>query len=266
MKVLRPELDLEAFFARLAAAAHGTLMLDYDGTLAPFKVSPKEAIPYPEVPGLLDQIMAGGHTRLVIVSGRPARDLQPLLGLRQDPEVWGSHGWERLRPDGRYELAPLAEGVRRRLQEAGDTVADAAAMGALLEVKPTSVAVHWRGLEPDIVRRVRDAAERRWRALAGGLLEVHGFDGGLELRPRGRSKGDAVRTVLDEMPAATIAAYLGDDATDEDAFRAIRSRGLGVLVRDELRATAADVWLTPPRDLLEFLQRWASVPVHDGRR
>jgi trehalose-6-phosphatase len=51
-------------------------------------------------------------------------------------------------------------------------------------------------------------------------------------------------------------AYLGDDRTDEDAFKALAGRGLAVLVREELRPTAAAVWLRPPVELLDFLQRW----------
>ena len=52
-------------------------------------------------------------------------------------------------------------------------------------------------------------------------------------------------------------AYLGDDLTDEDAFRAVATRGLGILVRQELRKTAAVAWLRPPEELLDFLHRWA---------
>ena len=51
-------------------------------------------------------------------------------------------------------------------------------------------------------------------------------------------------------------AYLGDDRTDEDAFRALRGRGLSVLVRAEPRETAADAWIRPPEELIEFLRTW----------
>ncbi len=61
-------------------------------------------------------------------------------------------------------------------------------------------------------------------------------------------------TVLSEMDRETAAAYLGDDTTDEDAFKAIHGRGIGVLVRPQFRATAADFWLQPPEELLDFLQ------------
>ena len=67
-----------------------------------------------------------------------------------------------------------------------------------------------------------------------------------------------VQTIRTEMPDALL-AYLGDDATDEEAFRALTDTGLGVLVHTVLRATDAGLWLAPPGELLEFLQRWAQV-------
>ncbi|NIP26121.1 MAG: trehalose-phosphatase, partial [Phycisphaerae bacterium] len=75
----------------------------------------------------------------------------------------------------------------------------------------------------------------------------------LELRVPGRDKGDAVGTILAEMNQDAVTAYLGDDLTDEDAFKAIKGKGIGILVREELRSTAADVWIRPPEELLTFL-------------
>jgi trehalose-phosphatase len=72
----------------------------------------------------------------------------------------------------------------------------------------------------------------------------------------GRDKGFVVDTVLREMDTDTVAAYLGDDLTDEDAFKAINGRGLPVLVRGEFRPTAARCWLKPADELLAFLRRW----------
>ncbi|RPJ43124.1 MAG: hypothetical protein EHM19_09270 [Candidatus Latescibacterota bacterium] len=87
-------------------------------------------------------------------------------------------------------------------------------------------------------------------------LELRSFDGGIELLGRGRDKGSAVRTVLAEEGADAAVAYLGDDLTDEDAFRALAGRGLRALVRAELRPSEADVWIRPPGELLAFLDRW----------
>jgi len=76
------------------------------------------------------------------------------------------------------------------------------------------------------------------------------------MRMPDRDKRDAVRTILMEVGAGVPVAYLGDDATDEHAFRALGDRGLTVLVRPRQRRTAARVWLKPPEELLEFLSYW----------
>jgi trehalose-phosphatase len=201
--------------------------------------------------------MQDGRTRVVLISGRWTRDLVPLTGLRRAPEIWGSHGWERLFPDGRYETATPDETALRGLAEADTWIEEIIALGGRTEQKPSGLAIHWRGLGRENAERIRRTVRENWALLTQETgLALHDFDGGIELRVPGRDKGHALSTVLAEMPASTVAAYLGDDLTDEDAFHAIRGKGLGILVRDELRITAADMWLTAPRELMEFLTQW----------
>ena len=87
-------------------------------------------------------------------------------------------------------------------------------------------------------------------------LELRDFDGGMEWRAPGRDKGVVVKTILAQLGKDTAAAYLGDDQTDEDAFHALKGNGLTALVRSQSRPTAADIWLQPPHQLLQFLQEW----------
>ncbi len=89
-----------------------------------------------------------------------------------------------------------------------------------------------------------------------GRLHLLAFDGGLELRSTDRNKGTVVGHLLMTEPAGIPAAYLGDDLTDEDAFAAIGTRGLSLLVRSEARASRARFWLRPPEELLDFLDSW----------
>jgi trehalose-phosphatase len=257
MRPLHQQPGLEDFFRRLRTAPERVLLFDYDGTLAPFRIRTDEALPYPGVRDILDAIMESGHTRLVIVSGRWTRDLQPLLGLKRLPEIWGSHGWEQLKPDGQYAVAHMDEAALRHLVEADDWTAEVEARGGRCEMKPGGLAIHWRGLAPGQVREIREHVFQNWHIQEmHKALVWHDFDGGIELRVPGRHKGFVVDAVLSEMGRETTAAYLGDDTTDEDAFMAIRGRGIGVLVRPQFRTTAADFWLKPPEELLEFLERW----------
>jgi len=257
MRALSPGFNLSRFFERVARAPARVLMLDYDGTLAPFQVRPDRAVPYPGIELLLDEIMAADASRVVIVSGRPVSELVPLLNLQRRPELWGAHGWERLAPDGRgARIEPNAD-ARRQLREGERLAREFAREGGRVETKPASVALHWRGASALAAAKMRDALPHAWEPLAaGGNVELLPFDGGVELRARGCSKQHAVETVLSETVADGAVAYLGDDLTDEDAFRAVAPRGLAVLVRAELRDTVADLWIRPPRELVAFLRDW----------
>jgi trehalose 6-phosphate phosphatase len=256
MEVLQSKFDFDTFFQTVRATPRRALLLDYDGTLAPFQVERGQAVPYPGVREVLNRILGAGHTRLAIISGRVASDLLPLLGLDRRPEIWGTHGWERLLPDGRYTIAPLGAHLAQGLVQARTWIEEHS-LQHTCEDKPTSIAVHWRGLSPRAMDALRAEVLRHWAPLARQTgLGIHEFDGGLELRAPGRDKGSAVRTVRSELGAEAVMAYLGDDMTDEDAFQAMQAPGIGVLVRSQLRPTAADLWLQPPAALLDFLTRW----------
>lgn len=259
MRILRPTGDPNRFFEKLAQAPRAALLLDYDGTLAPFRIDPQDVQPYAGVRAALDALMAQNDTRVVLVSGRWTRDLLPVLGLKQIPEIWGSHGWERRFPDGRTEMARPAEAALCALVEADSWIDEVHARGGRSEFKPACLAIHWRGLDASTATDIGNIVTENWTLQARDTgLELHHFDGGIELRVPGRHKGDVVQTIRTEMPDALL-AYLGDDVTDEDAFRALADTGLGVLVRNALRETEAGLWLSPPGDLLDFLQHWAVV-------
>ena len=232
------------------------LLTDYDGTLAPFREDRDRAHPYPGVAEALASIALGG-TRTIVVTGRPARVIPQLMPLEPRPEIWGSHGLERWLPDGRYErMAPSGE-ASEAIEEARG-MAEAIGLAGWLEPKPVGLALHWRGRDESDTRRAERDLLPRWREVASGTeLELLRFDGGIELRSSLATKARAVERVLEEAGSAAAVAYLGDDTTDEDAFRALRGCGLGVLVREIPRDTLAQVRITPPGELLEFLARWA---------
>jgi trehalose 6-phosphate phosphatase len=254
---------LEAFFSAFVDGARPLLLLDYDGTLAPFRVNRFDARPWAGVRELLGRIQRQGRTRMAVVTGRPAGEIAPLLGLeRVEPgralEVWGLHGAERLYPDGRRELEAAAPATRHKLGELRELLRRDS-LGGLFEDKPNAVVMHWRGASPHKAKSIETRTRELFEPLAQmdglGLLE---FEAGLELRA-GRDKGGAVEAILSEAGPDARVAYLGDDLTDEAAFRAVRragSRGLSVLMRRAWRETDADVWLRPPAELREFLERW----------
>src|SRR5206468_10448227 len=103
MRVAEQQDVCASFLERLRDAMSRALLLDYDGTLAPFTPDRTRAFPYREIPELVSKIMRH-DTRVVLVSGRAATELLFLSRIQPQPEIWGSHGVERLYPDGAYEV------------------------------------------------------------------------------------------------------------------------------------------------------------------
>lgn len=186
------------------------LFLDYDGTLAPLVEDPAAASPHPAVPALLRQL--GVRHPLYVVTGRDLATLARLLSVHV-PAV-GLHGGEE----------GLLGGEVRRL-ETGD---HAAALGRLkaavprlpgvhVEEKGGAFAVHYRRATDG--QAARDALARWVDAVPEGLEPIWGKHV-VELRAQGVSKGVAVARIAAQHPDRTP-VYLGDDVTDEEAFRAL---------------------------------------------
>lgn len=256
MKILNPRLDPTLFFQELVRADTKLMFLDYDGTLAPFTPDRDKAFPYPGVRPLLDRLIELPRTKVILISGRHIDGLMPLLGLKNHPEIWGSHGLERLLSDGTYRTLPLPDELLQTIEDAHICAANMN-LAERIERKPAGLALHTRGLGNNEARDIISKVMHEWQPLADQAgLSIHPFDGGMELRVPGIHKGHAVKTVLAEAPGRTLAAYLGDDLTDEDAFIAIKGKGAAVLVKPEFRETEADLWIKPPEELLQFLKRW----------
>lgn len=248
--------DQISFFNDLAKAPKRVLILDYDGTIAPFSADRRRALPYAGISQLLQQVMESCATRLVVVSGRAAYEVPPLLGLNPAPEIWGAHGVERIGPDGRYEQNACSDEALAVLARA-ETLLEQQGLGQCLEIKLAAVAVHWRGLAPSKVLTIRTKAYRTLEPLANQPdLVLAEFEEGVEIRLRSANKGIVLKTLVSEMDVSVPVAYLGDDSTDEDAFRALNGRGLTVLVRPKHRFTAAQMWLKPPDELMQFFTAW----------
>src|SRR3989449_7034044 len=203
--------DYSEFLQSLSSAEQRVLMLDYDGTVAPFSRDRRKASPYAAVPELLAEIMGRCGTRLIIVSGRSARDIPRLLGIQPPPEIWGSHGVERLYSDGRYEEIDVNDDALQALGEA-EVRLDEQCLGPHIEVKLAAVAVHWRGLDSSETLKVRSRAYQTLKPMTSRAdLTLAEFDEGVELRLRSANKGEAVRPFLRDINPMTPVAYLCDD-------------------------------------------------------
>jgi len=170
----------------------------------------------------------------------------------------GEHGWEWRDPDGsvrRHALPPAAEEALAQATR----LASAQGCLELLEWKRTSVVLHTRSLSESVARRAERTCGALWEGLLGGsglrLLPIHG---GIELRAIGHDKGTAVVELMASSPPGTLPVYLGDDATDEDAFRVVSPRGFALRIGSADASSAAGGRLASPAAVAAFLREWAT--------
>ena len=213
--------------AALARVPQLLVGVDYDGTLSPIVEDPSAAVPLPEAVAALRALSALPGTDVVVVSGRGLRELGALSGLEDEPGVRlvGSHGCE-------FEPGVLRS-ADHRADDRKDAVAEDVARivsgvaGVLVEPKPTGVAVHVRLASRDDARRVLDLL-RAGPASRDGVTATEGKEV-LELSVVHADKGEALDVVREESGADAV-LFVGDDVTDENAFRRLRAGDVGVKV------------------------------------
>lgn len=236
------------------------LFLDYDGTLSPIAPRPEMAT-LPEPTREVLRRLAG-EVPVVIVSGRGREDVAALVGL-DGLAYAGSHGFDIAGPPPVPGAPPLrlevGEGVPERIDRAAERLRRdlGGVEGVLIEPKRFAVSVHFRLADPAEVPRIERAVDAVIEAHPG-LRKAHGkmlF----ELRPDlDWDKGRALLWLLNALGLDrpdVLPFYIGDDITDEDAFRALAGRGLGILVSEEPRETAAEYQLRDTEEVRAFLER-----------
>jgi trehalose-phosphatase len=230
-------------------------MLDYDGTLAPFQVDRFAAFPLPGVVDALHAINTLPDTRLALISGRPVAEVERFVGASSFI-IAGTHGFELYLPG----MGLQQHALDASLNDVLDTAAEEATLVVgpnWTERKVATVAAHTRQLSPEEAELALETLAERWVTLTTPLTEVRRFNGGLEMRVRGRDKGSVVRELLALGPEDAFAVYIGDDETDEDAFRALPADGIGIRVGAAGVASAARGRLASCETVRELLWDWA---------
>lgn len=229
---------------------------DYDGTLSPIVDRPEDAVLSPAMRTVLERL--GARCPVAIVSGRDLDDVHAMVGI--DGLCYaGSHGFDLLLADG--TRTQHGEEASDALGVAADLLAERLAPieGARVERKRFAVAVHYRQVIETEVPTVQAAVEEVRHRLEG--LRLTGGKKIWELRPDiDWDKGAALLHLLEVLGLDrpdVVPAYLGDDLTDEDAFRVLEGRGVGIVVRgeDDDRPTAADYALADTEEVRRLLER-----------
>jgi trehalose-phosphatase len=251
---------LEDLAGRVRAGRRVLLFTDFDGTLVPIKDDPMACALSPADRAQLARIAAKPNALVAVVSGRDLADLTPRIGVAGVVHA-GNHGLEirgpgfDFREPGAVALAPKLGKIVAEL-----TAALAGVPGAWVQNKELTASVHFRQTPPESHGRVRETVER---VLNPHLAEfvLRGGKMVLEVRPRvDWHKGRAVHWLWQRLAGDDpnpVAIYLGDDATDEDAFRAIPD-GVTIMV-SPARQTAARYRLNDATDVSKFLAWLAGV-------
>jgi trehalose 6-phosphate phosphatase len=234
------------------------VFLDYDGTLTPIVARPELAVLAEGMRSTLRRLAGTWPTQ--IISGRDLEDVRRLVGI---DSLWmaGSHGFDIAPPRGfagGNQVAPDVEPqVHRAVEELLRATADIP--GVLVEDKRFSIAVHYRLADersaPIIERAVDEVVARHPTLRKSYGKKVFQLEPALDW-----NKGKALLWLLQETGQGdALPIYLGDDATDESAFAILEGRGLGILVAETPRPTAAGYALQNPFEVQQFLERLASL-------
>ncbi|HEV3049722.1 MAG TPA: trehalose-phosphatase [Longimicrobium sp.] len=218
------------------ASGRLALLLDFDGTLAPIVDRPELAAMPERTRRALERLMAMDGVTVAVVSGRGLADVRERADIPGIAYA-GNHGME-IEGAGLHRIHPQAAGARPELEAVAAAIEPAleGIDGAFLEDKGLTLSIHYR-LAPDHAEEVREIVLEA----AGGRAALAVTEGKMviEVRPRVEwHKGRAVLFLLEQMqpPADAPVLYLGDDRTDEDAFRALHGwspAAEGILIAEQ---------------------------------
>lgn len=237
------------------------LFLDFDGTLSPIVATPELAVLPKETKNVLEKLTKLSTCQLAVVSGRALLDVRGRVGLKEVIYV-GNHGFEIDGPGIHFtslcapDIRDLLEEIKQKLLVEIQPLA-----GVLIEDKGLTVSIHYRLVDPEhvfyleqIFQKVTRPYERskRIKTLFGKKV--------FEIRPPlVWDKGAAVNWLILHRGAATqnsVFIYVGDDATDEDAFRALQGKGITILVDEHAeRPSLAYYFVRNPQEVTIFLNK-----------
>jgi trehalose 6-phosphate phosphatase len=229
------------------------IFADYDGTLTPIVRRPEDAVLSNSTREVLRALAAS--VPVGILSGRDLEDMRQRVDVERIVYA-GSHGFDIAGPHGlrkqvATEFLPILDAAENELKQKLTDI-----HGALLERKRFSIAAHYREVTDENLTQVEQAVNevaahhRELRKIAG--KKVHELEPDIDW-----DKGKALLWLLETMNSERrkiFPIYIGDDLTDENAFRVLGRRGVGIVVNEQPRPTAARYALKNPTEVERFLR------------
>ncbi|MDD5614497.1 MAG: trehalose-phosphatase, partial [Candidatus Omnitrophica bacterium] len=242
------------------------VFLDYDGTLTPIVDKPELAVLSDRMRGLLIELSQ--KCTVAIVSGRGRSDVESLVKI-EGMLYAGSHGFD-IKGSGLSMVHPKAKEAFPLIQKAVKhfQATLSGITGLLIEQKDFSLALHYRLIDESKYLSIIKNEVENFVAGENSLKLLWGKKVFEILPDIDWNKGFAVRWILNALGLSFKSSsiiYIGDDTTDEDAFRILRSRGCGILVSKKLKSSCADFWLKSPADVESFFELILKSYSKDGR-
>jgi len=249
-------LDSAKDILKLSGQREFFIALDYDGTLTPIVSRPDLAVLSEEMRETVRNLAKSQS--VAVISGRDLEDVRNLVKL--DNIIYaGSHGFDISSMDRKKEgfqmgkeILPELDSAEKALHSRVDRIT-----GALIERKRFSIAVHYRQVEDgdiSLIEEIVDEVLNKFKSLTKGKGKKV-----FELKPDIQwDKGKALLWVLDALERDlenSLTIYIGDDITDEDAFRELKGKGIGIIVKDNEpdRTTFAEYALNNTSEVGRFL-------------
>lgn len=238
---------------------HWALLLDVDGTLLDFDDDPRAVVAPPDLLALLHDLSRVLGGAMALVSGRGLHDIDRIFGRTSDWAVVGLHGLDLRHVDGSFRRKNVTSQQNIHMRAAVKALASRF-KGVQMEDKQRAIALHCRN-DPQRLAMLREAAETLLPELAG--YELQPGRQVLEFKPAGMDKGKAVRELLAHEPFPGLTpVYLGDDLTDEHAFRKVNLAG-GISIRvGDREPSVAQYTLAGPAAAAAWLQRVLDALAH----
>ena len=241
------------------------LFLDYDGTLTPIVKSPDKALISKRARDLLEKLSANSRYTIAIVTGRAAKDIKSKIGIRNI--IYASnHGFQIEGPKIRFTVSVPSDYRKVLRKIKGDLKKTFRPVkGVFLEDKGLSLSVHYRlvrgRLVPFVVWALLKIATPYVRekkiviTLGKKVFEVR--------PPIEWNKGNAILWLLNKHKSAfldrpVLPIYIGDDTTDEDAFNALKDKGLTIFVGHP-KKSHAKYYLENTKEVFKFLKNLSSL-------
>lgn len=237
------------------------LFLDYDGTITPIAKTPSKAVIASKTKNLLSELSKNSHCKIAIISGRSLNDIKNMVRLRNIIYA-GNHGLEIEGPKIKFEneisprLKDIIEQIKNDLYTKFSKI-----KGILIEDKRLSLSIHYRLVNKKYIPLIKNVLKETTEFyLIRKKVKIDSGKKVFEIKPDvDWDKGKVVLWLLRReqfllKDSRILPIYIGDDLTDEDAFKALGNKGITISV-GKPHHSYAKYYLKNVKEVEKFLRR-----------